>query len=423
MATIIKRKLLKELKNHLKSKEISLIIGPRQVGKTTLMQFLRADLMKQNKGTVFLSLDTEADRVFFDSQISLIKKIELELGKKGGYVFIDEIQRKQNAGLFLKGIFDMGLPYKFIISGSGSLELKEKIHESLVGRKRVFELNPVSFEEFVDFKTNYRYENKLAEFLDLEKRKAKGLLEEYLKFGGYPRVILENKLEDKLKIIDEIFRSYIEKDISYLLKVDKVDSFSSLIKLLSGQIGCLINYSEIASTLGISLPTVKKYVWYAEKTFIIKRISPYFKNLRKEITKSPIAYFYDLGFRNYALGVFGRELISSKTGFLFQNFIFNILKEKIIFSPLSLHFWRTQDKTEVDFILSSGEKVLPIEVKFIELREPKIGRSLRSFINNYQPAEAWLINLSLKKEVMVGKTRVRFLTVPDLLEQNIVKAF
>jgi len=418
--TIIKRKLFKELKNHLKNKEISLIIGPRQVGKTTLMQLLKADLVSKNKNTVFLSLDIETDREFFDSQLSLIKKIELELGKKQGYVFIDEIQRKQNAGLYLKGIFDMNLPYKFIVSGSGSIELKEKIHESLVGRKRLFELNPVSFEEFVDFKTNYRDENKITEFLEIEKSKVNSLLDEYLKIWGYPRVILEDKLEDKLRVIDDIFRSYLEKDVSYLLKVDKVDAFSSFIKLLSGQIGRLINYSEIASTLRISSPTVKNYLWYAEKTFIIKRITPYFRNLRKEITKSPIIYFYDLGLKNYALGVFGRELINVETGFLFQNLIFNILREKIVYSPISLHFWRTQDNTEVDFILSSGEKLLPIEVKFTELKEPKIERSLKSFINKYQPAEAWLINLNLRKEIIIGRTKVRFLTISDLLKQNII---
>jgi len=417
--TIIKRKLFKELKNHLDNKEISLIIGPRQVGKTTLMQLLKADLVSKNKNTVFLSLDIETDREFFDSQLSLIKKIELELGKKQGYVFIDEIQRKENAGLYLKGIFDMNLPYKFIVSGSGSIELKEKMHESLVGRKRLFELNPVSFEEFVDFKTDYRYENKITEFLEIEKSKVNSLLDEYLKFGGYPRVILEDKLEDKLRVIDEIFRSYLEKDVSYLLKVDKVDAFSSFIKLLSGQIGRLINYSEIASTLRISSSTVKNYLWYAEKTFIIKRMTPYFRNLRKEITKSPIIYFYDLGLKNYALGVFGRELINVETGFLFQNLIFNILREKIVYSPISLHFWRTQDKTEVDFILSSGEKLLPIEVKFTELKEPKIERSLKSFINKYQPAEAWLINLNLSKEIIIERTKVRFLTISDLLKQNI----
>ena len=151
---MIKRKLHKDLKEHLSKKEISLIIGPRQAGKTTLMMMLKEYLTKKNEATLFFNLDIGNDIFYFQSQDKLLKKIKLELGSKRGFVFIDEIQRKENAGLFLKGLFDMDLPYKFIVSGSGSLELKEKIHESLAGRKRVFELNTLSFEEFVNYKTN-----------------------------------------------------------------------------------------------------------------------------------------------------------------------------------------------------------------------------------------------------------------------------
>ena len=172
----IKRNLLKQLKDHLVKKEISLIVGPRQAGKTTLMLFLKDYLEKRGEKTVFLNLDIERERQFFNSQEDLINKIKLEVGKSKAYVFIDEIQRKENAGLFLKGIYDMGLPYKFIVSGSGSLELKEKIHESLAGRKRVFELNTISFDEFVNFKTGYRYEESLADFFNVEKIKAANFL-------------------------------------------------------------------------------------------------------------------------------------------------------------------------------------------------------------------------------------------------------
>jgi len=320
------------------------------------MLLLKEYLEKKGKKTIFLSLDFESDKQYFISQNALLKKLNLEFGKEKGYVFIDEIQRKENTGLFLKGIYDLNLPYKFIVSGSGSIELKEKIHESLVGRKRIFELNPVSFEEFVNFKTNYRYDKKLNEFFEIEKEKTETFLKEYLNFGGYPRVILEEKLEEKIKIIDEIFRSYLEKDISYLLKVERIDAFSSLIKILASQIGKLINYSEISSTLGISIQSVKNYLWYAEKTFVIQRLTPYFKNPKKEITKSPTVYFYDLGLKNFALDLFGKIDFSTGNGFLFQNFIFNILKEKIRFTGAKIHFWRTKDKAEVDFVVDFGKK-------------------------------------------------------------------
>jgi predicted AAA+ superfamily ATPase len=412
---IIKRDLFEEIKNHLSAKEISLIIGPRQVGKTTLMLLLKEYLEKKGEKTLFLNLDVEADKQYFVSQEALIRKINLEFGKDKGYVFIDEIQRKENAGLFLKGIYDLNLPYKFIVSGSGSLDLKEKIHESLVGRKRMFELYPISFKEFVNFKTNYRYEESLEEFFEVEKVKTESLLNEYLNFGGYPRVVLEEKLSEKVRIIDEIYRSYLDKDISYLIKSERVDVYSSLIKVLAGQIGRLINYSELSSTLGIALQTLKNYLWYAEKTFIIHRLTPYFRNVRKEITKSPVIYFYDLGLRNYALGLFGKVEFSPDIGFLFQNFVFNIIKEKFRFTGASVHFWRTKDKAEVDFIINFGKEIIPIEAKYKKLKEPTIERSLRSFIEKYHPKEAWVINLALEYEVKVDKTIVKFLPFYRLL--------
>ncbi len=405
----IKRELLSELREHLPQKEISLIVGPRQVGKTTLMLILKEELERKGERTVFLNLDSELDREFFVSQEALIRKLKLELGNEKGYVFIDEIQRKENAGLFLKGIYDMNLPYKFIVSGSGSIELKEKIHESLTGRKRVFELMPVTFSEFVNFKTNYRYEDKLEEFLEIEKQKAEVFLNEYLCFGGYPRVILEEKFKEKIKIIDEIYHSYLEKDISYLLKVERVDAFSSLVKNLASQIGRLVNFSELSTTLGITHQTVKNYFWYAEKTFIIQRLTPYFRNVRKEITKSPQVYFYDLGLRNYALGMFGNVTQSYEFGFLFQNYIFNFLKEKLRYTGAKLHYWRTKDGAEVDFVIERGTEILPIEVKYEKLKKIRIEKSMRSFINKYKPKYALLINLSLDEKINYKNTELRFL--------------
>ena len=302
---MIKRKLFQDLVDHLPQKEISLITGPRQAGKTTLMEMLKAHLDNRGESTLFLNLDIEWDRPHVASQAALVRKIELEMGRKPGYVFIDEIQRKDDAGLFLKGLFDHKLPYKFIISGSGSLELKEKIHESLIGRKRSFELSTVTFEEFINHQTDYRYEENLADFLTIEKRKGLQLLSEYMQFGGYPKIVLAAEQREKLLLIDEIYRSILEKDIAYLLKLDKPEVFSALIKILASQVGQLMNYTELASTLNVSFATVKNYLWYAQKIFLIELTTPYARNIRKEISKSPVPYFWDLGFRHFCLGLFG----------------------------------------------------------------------------------------------------------------------
>lgn len=198
MDKVIKRTAYNSIKKHLNEKEISLIIGPRQAGKTTLMKNLKDELDRKGEKTLFLNMDIADDKIYFSTQQTLIDKISLSIGQEKGYVFLDEIQRKEDAGLFMKGIYDMELPYKFIISGSGSVELKEKIHESLAGRKRMFELFTVSFEEFVNFKTDYKYKDRLNDFFTVEKILSEKLLKEYLNFGGYPQVVVNDTFDEKI---------------------------------------------------------------------------------------------------------------------------------------------------------------------------------------------------------------------------------
>ncbi|MDY6988605.1 MAG: ATP-binding protein [Thermodesulfobacteriota bacterium] len=417
---MIKRTLYSELVAHLSQKEMSLIIGPRQAGKTTLMEMLKALLDRRGEGTLLLNLDIEWDRPHFDSQAALVKRMELELGRDRGYVFIDEIQRKEDAGLFLKGLFDLKLPYKFIVSGSGSLELKERIHESLVGRKRLFELSTITFEEFIHHRTDYRYEEGIADFLAIEPDRALQLLAEYMQFGGYPRVVMAAEEREKRRLIDKIYRSVLEKDIAYLLKLDKPDAFSALIKILASQVGQLMNYSELASTLNVSFQTVKKYLWYAQKMFLVELVNPYARNVRKEISKSPVPYFWDLGLRNYSLGVFGHIESPSEAGFVFENGIFLMLKERLRFKAARLRFWRTKDKAEVDFVIEAGKRLLPLEAKYKHLRQAKVPASLRSFIDKYHPKQAYVINLSLTTTIEVGGTTVSFIPFHELLRRGAI---
>ncbi len=411
----IKRKLLHDLQAHLPKKEMTLLVGPRQAGKTTLMLHLQDELQKKGDRTLFLSLDYERDQPHFVDQEALLRRLRLEFGGKKGYVFIDEIQRKENAGIFLKGIYDMRTPCKFVISGSGSVELKEKVHESLAGRKRMFELSTVTLTEFINYRTAYKYQDRLAEYFKINKSGGQGLLMEYLNFGGYPRVVLEDTAKEKAAIIDEIYRSYIEKDIAYLLRVERIDAYGNLIRMLADRIGAMTNLNELSSTSGISVQTVKNYLAYAEKTFIIRRVTPYFKNLRSEISKSPVMYFNDLGFRNFSLRRFGRYTALQETGFLFQNLIHQLLVERTQREGGTVHFWRTKDKAEVDFVVNGRDGIIPVEVKCNEMKGKEIGRSLRGFITKYQPKEAWVVSLGMHEDEKVEKTRVRFVPYYELM--------
>lgn len=420
---MIKRKILPQLEDHLTSDQMTILIGPRQAGKTYLMRILEEKLKKSGEKTVWLNLDNEEDTGRFVSQAALISYIELVAGKKKAFVFIDEIQRKENAGLFLKGIYDMGLPYKFIISGSGSLELKANITESMAGRKQLFVIDTVAFEEFVNFKTGYQYENKLNDFFDLEKVKMQHLLSEYMVFGGYPRVVLAENIVLKQKEMREIYRSYIDRDIRDLLHLDKADVFTGLLKIIASQIGSLVNISELSSTVGLDQKTVKRYLSYMEQTFVIRKVTPFYRNTRKEITKAPVYYFTDNGLRNWILGLFGLpEIPAPLSGHLFENVVFNILRIQLYLTPAQIHFWRTRDQAEVDFVLVTGLEIIPVEVKYTRLEKGDVARPFRNFITKYKPSKGYIVHLGEMFETKAGGTKIYTLPVSKLISRGILES-
>lgn len=378
----IKRSIYPSVLDHLERPEMTLIAGPRQCGKTFLANLVIQHLQRQGQKTLFLNLDIEEHKKYCSSQKALVNKISLEFGDKKGYVFIDEIQRKEDAGLFLKGIYDLGLPHKIVATGSGSLELKEKIHESLAGRKKIFFLSTVSFFEFVNFKTQYAYEDRIGTFLDVEKDLVKGYLTEYLRFGGYPKVLLSASLAEKQDAIRDIFQSYVERDISALLHLEKTELVFQLLKLLSEQAGNIVNISTLANILGVSSVTIKKYLWYLEKTFIVHRVTPFTRRTGREISKSPIVYFVDIGLRNFVNDAFARDLSFKEIGFNFQNLVYNMLKDQLSETAAVIHYFRTKDGTEVDFVIESGANIIPLEAKYA-WKKP-IPPSLRSFAQKYK---------------------------------------
>lgn len=409
----IKRDIYNQLKQHLFKKEITIITGTRQAGKTTVMKELQHGLQLKGEKTIYLNLDIETDFKICSSQQSLLDYINLEIGKRNtGYIFIDEIQRKDNAGSFLKGLYDMDLNLKFVVSGSGSVELKERVSEGLAGRSKLFSLSTLSFYEYLDFEENYKYTDKLTQYLTTLKRTT--FLDKYMYLGGYPKVVLAQTITEKSDVLESIFNSYIDKDLRQLLGVENTSAILILLTFLSVRTGKLVNYSEMSKVANISFETLKHYLYYMEKTFLITSIKPYFTNPESELTKNPIYYFNDLGMRNYIynrLSYFD-PLISGSM--LFQNLVFLLLKNK----KLKINYWRTKDKAEVDFIVSNGAVITPVEVKYSNLDNTNLPRSFTNFINKYSPKLGIVVNKSLYAERKIGSTKVIFIPYYEIVNQK-----
>jgi hypothetical protein len=406
----IARTLYQQINDHLSQPEITLITGPRQVGKTTIIKHLQQEREAAGAKTMYLNLDIESDFALFASQETLLFAIRNQVGDEKAFIFIDEYQRKPDGGRFLKGIYDMGLPYKFIITGSGSIELKEQVHESLAGRKRQFTVPPVSFDEYLAYETGSDPGMSLSDYAQVYPERTQLYLRNYLTFGGYPKVVLTDGVDEKRAVMREIYSSYLLKDITALLQIEKTASFQKLVENLSVLDGKLINVSNLAKHTGIASQTIEKYLWYLEQTYIINPVRPFSRNPLKEINKSYTYYFTDIGLKNLISAQFDAPSDRVELGFDFQNFVYlqliHILGDTLS-SPV--RFWRTTDGAEVDFIVEQGKKLIGIECKYVPYTEPSYTRSMRSFISKYRPPVFYIINMTLTHTARIDETEVRFL--------------
>lgn len=410
---LIERKIVDDLKKHLENKEISLVLGPRQVGKTTALKLIEKYLQEKKENTFFFNLDIFSDREIVSNQKDFIDFLKKNSQKKRLYVFIDEIQRIKEPGIFLKGIYDSGLNCKLIISGSSSLEIKSKVVEPLTGRKKTFFLYPLSFKEFVLFK-----EKNIDQFKPIKKvyqDKLKKYLDEYLKYGGYPRVILAENEQEKIAVLEEIYSSYIEKDIKGYFAVKNESSFIKLVMLLAASLGNIVNKDFLASSIGSNRATLDNYLYYLEKSFVIKTVRPFFSNPKKEIIKMPKVYFYDLGLRNLLIRNYTSFFIRPDRGEVFENFVLNALEENS--DPITkINYWRSRLSAEVDFVIQKGIEIIPVEIKATALKKPSISKSLRSFIKIYKPKVAFLVNLDYEAKKLINSTTIKIISFNKLKE-------
>lgn len=335
-----------------RDKRTIIITGPRQSGKTTLMRQVRAELKKKGLPTYFFNLeDRDYLTAFNQSPKNLLKLIP---GNKEVFVFIDEIQYLENPANFLKYIYDEHKEkIKLIVSGSSAFYIDTKFDDSLSGRKWLYFLYPMGFKEFIYFKHDDIYEQVVDGGVDIfqpaARREIETLFEDYILYGGYPEVVTNEDNDFRQELLNDILHSYLKKDIREA-GIKYEDKFYNFLKLLSSQVGGLINKNEHSRTLGISQTAVENYLYILRKTFYISLIPPFFTRVSKEITKMPKVYFFDSGFRNIVLKNFAELEMRADKGNLLENVVFKYFSE--VQDIEDIKFWRRKSGVEIDFVVN-----------------------------------------------------------------------
>ena len=396
----------KRLKPWIRKRQAILIRGPRQVGKTTLFLHLKEKLNGK-----YVSLEKESILKTFEENPDLFVK-----RFKSKYLFIDEAQYSKKAGRIIKLIYDSYPQTKLFVTGSGSFDIKVLISKYLVGRAVSFELLPLNFEEFLMWRAkdlarvHTEFKGEVLNFVNgkekIKLQKAfesefKQMLSEFLIFGGFPEIVKEKDERFKRELLENLYRTYLEKDVFFFLNVRHLEKFKNMMKWLAFSLGNLLEISSITSDLKIDYKTVDNYLNILINTYVLRLVSPFHKSLVTELKKSKKIYFVDLGLRNAVLGNFSPLDVRPDKGKLFENFVLN----ELLAEGFEIKYWRTTGKAEVDFILIKEKEVIPIEVKSLG----KIKRGFLSFLNAYKPRRAIVFSekdFGIKK---FAKTKVLFI--------------
>jgi predicted AAA+ superfamily ATPase len=335
-----------------------LLIGPRQVGKTTLIKHCLDD-----RDFLFLNGDDPQTRKLFEGAgVSRLKSV---IGKKR-WIFIDEAQRISEVGLIAKMIIDEFSEVQLLISGSSALEIHQKTAEPLTGRKFEYLLFPISWEEF----------EKHVGFVESEAR-----LGERLIYGMYPDVI--NHPNDARETLQQLASSYLYKDILALSGIRKPEILEKLLRALALQLGNEVSYNELARFLEIDKATVAAYIDLLEKAFIVFRLNSFSRNQRNEIRNNRKVYFYDNGVRNMLINNFNELDSRNDLGALWENFLVSERVKQQQYHRIftNNYFWRNLQKQEIDFIEEREGRIFAFEFKW----NPRKGKRIpNAFIQEYQ---------------------------------------
>ena len=370
------RYLRKRIENRLGSGKAIVVIGPRQVGKTTLIESILA-----TKDYLLLDGDDPKTRTILTEPNT--EQIRTILGKYK-YVFIDEAQRIEGIGLTMKIITDRFKDVQLFTSGSSSFDLTNKINEPLTGRKWEYQLFPISWEEFENHH-GYIYSEQQ--------------LENRLLYGFYPDVL--NNVGDEISILRNLVNSYLYKDILSYSEIRKPEVLDKLVQALAIQVGNEVNYSELAQIVNVDKNTISKYIDILQKGYIIFKLGSFSRNVRNEIKTNKKIYFYDNGVRNMVIGNFNPLELRTDKGALWENFLISERIKQIEYkqSLARVFFWRTKQQQEVDFVEENSGNIIGYEFKWNKKKTTKLPKT---FVESYN-AESNVIDKDNFREFVIMK--------------------
>lgn len=364
---MIERYLKARIEQKLTSGKAIIVLGPRQTGKTTLLK----EIAQKYEKYLFLNCDDP----FVRDQLQNINTAQLrQLIGSNEAVFIDEAQRVKNIGITLKLITDELKDVVLLVSGSSALEIANEINEPLTGRKWEYMLYPISWQEY---NSHVGYVNSMQQ------------LEQRIVFGMYPEVINNNG--DEVDVLRQLASSYLFKDLLSYNGIRKPELLEKLLKALAFQIGNLVSYNELANMLQVDKNTISTYIDLLEKTFVVFRLQPFSRNLRKEISSSRKIYFYDTGIRNTLINNLNSFEYRDDKGALWENFVIAERMKYIHYQGLYANswFWRTQQQQEIDYLEESGGILKGYEFKWNSDKKYHVPSA---FLETYPKSEVQLIN-------------------------------
>jgi uncharacterized protein len=348
----------------LASGKVGIVVGARQVGKTTLVEHVLA-----GRKALFLNFDVEVDKQRFLAAAALSPADGLRSLGSPEVLVVDEAQRLPEAARIVKGWYDSKVPLKMLLLGSSSLNLLDQAAESLTGRNERLELAPFVFEEALRSQEWYSDEYTPAVLREQFAAPLRVSLMQSLAFGGYPEVVLA---EDKPRLLRELSSDYLWKDILQTGLVKTPDLIKRLLMLLAHQAGNEVSTQELATQLQMARPTVERYLDLLEQTYVVFRLPSFSTNPRKEISRSKKVFFWDTGIRNALLNAFSTEEFRPDIGALWENWVIaEAAKHNLLRGGIGeLYFWRSRAQSEVDLVVKTGDHLSAYEDKW---RSPRPG--------------------------------------------------